>query len=173
MATHTHSVSLFERIAAALREPGAGDERTTADSGDLSDKPDTDTGEATVSDGGDVAGDDGETTDAVVAVCQRAPEGIRTYTLTVTAEGSEITAVAPGLLEAHFEVVDGGEGDDHVTVRAVDFRGEARHVEAETLVGVRFAEPIPLADVRMRLVGAEDHAGETLPSAQFRIAAVE
>ncbi|WP_277555507.1 hypothetical protein [Halobaculum limi] len=163
-------MSLFERIAAALREPGADD--GTTDGADRTSGSGHTEG-ATVSDGGDAHDGDEDLTDAVVAVCQRAPEGIRTYTLTVTAEGGEITEVAPGLLEAHFEVVDGGEGDDHVTVRAVDFQGEARHVEAETLVGVRFAEPIPLADVRMRLVGAEDHAGETLSSKSFRIAAVE
>jgi len=117
-----------------------------------------------------------ERTDAVVVVCQQAPDGIRTYTIEIDAggaEGAEITEVAPGLLEAHFEVVEGGVGEDHVTVRAVDFRGEARTVESETLVGVRFAEPVSLADVRMRLLSAEDHGGDTLPSEWFTIAAVE
>lgn len=163
-------VSLFERIADAFREPDARATGTAA------------SGEGAVSDDGADAGsgpgtgtdaDPDELTDAVVAVCQRAPEGIRTYTVEVTAEGGEIVEVAPGLLEAHFEVVDGGVGDSTVTVRAVDFRGEARSVEAETLVGVRLAEPVPLSDVRMRLVAAEDHDGDTLPSEWFRIASVE
>ncbi|WP_348609534.1 hypothetical protein [Halobaculum rarum] len=126
------------------------------------------------SDGGGDASED--LTSAVVAVCQQAPDGIRTYTIEIDAEGADsadITEVTPGLLEAHFEVVEGGVGEDHVTVRAVDFRGEARTVEAETLVGVRFAEPVPLADVRMRLLSAEDHGGDTLPSEWFRISAVE
>ena len=172
-------MSLFERIADAFREPGA---RT--DGGGEAD-PDADSrareeseGVAVTDDGGSGGADapepdPDELTDAVVAVCQRAPEGIRTYTIEVTAAGGEITEVAPGLLEAHFEVVDGGVGAESVTVRAVDFRGEARHVEAETLVGVRLAEPVPLSDVRMRLVGAEDHGGDTLPSEWFRIASVE
>ncbi|WP_435065025.1 hypothetical protein [Halobaculum sp. EA56] len=179
-------MSLFERVAAAFREPGAGavdgdgDENGDGRKPTEGDRAVTD-GEGSGADGGgrDAEADDGrgpdpgELTDAVVAVCQRAPEGIRTYTIEVAAEGAEITEVAPGLLEAHFEVVEGGVGTDGVTVRAVDFRGEARSVEAETLVGVRFAEPVPLADVRMRLVSAEDHDGETLPPDRFRLAAVE
>ncbi|GAA0218074.1 hypothetical protein [Halobaculum roseum] len=128
---------------------------------------------------GDAAGVDAdadERTDAVVAVCRQAPDGVRTYTIEIDAsdaDGAEITEVAPGLLEAHFEVVEGGVGADKVTVRAVDFRGEARTVDSETLVGVRFAEPVSLSDVRMRLLSAEDHGGDTLPSEWFRIAAVE
>jgi len=164
-------MSLFERVADAFREPDAADES-----------------EVDVTDSDDAAGSGDESVDesagnganertaAVVAVCQQAPDGIRTYTIEIDAEsadGTEITEVVPGLLEAHFEVVEGGVGEDHVTVRAVDFRGEARTVEAETLVGVRFAEPVSLADVRMRLLAAEDHGGDTLPSEWFRIAAVE
>jgi len=184
-------VSLFERVAAAFREPGAADgadgdaTEGTADGGgrpvsDGSDDPGTGAddggaGEGAAADGrsgsDDGAADD-KTTDAVVAVCQRAPEGVRTYTLDVEAEGAEVVEVTPGLLEAHFEVVEGGVGHDSVRVRAVDFRGEARRVEAETLVGVRFAAPVPLPDVRMRLVSAEDHDGDTLPSEWFRIASV-
>ncbi|QZP38143.1 hypothetical protein [Halobaculum magnesiiphilum] len=128
---------------------------------------------------GDAAGVDAdadELTDAVVAVCQQAPDGVRTYTIEIDAsdvDGAEIVEVAPGLLEAHFEVVEGGVGADSVTVRAVDFRGEARTVDSETLVGVRFADPVSLSEVRMRLRSAEDHGGDTLPSEWFRIAAVE
>ena len=154
-------MSLFERVADAFREPGARED-DPAEAPAVTDDDAAD---------GDTTPD--ELTDAVVAVCQRAPDGIRTYTVEVTAEGGEITEVAPGLLEAHFEVVDGGVGADRVTARAVDFRGEARCVEAETLVGVRLAEPVPLSDVRMRLVAAEDHGGDTLPSEWFRIASVE
>lgn len=163
-------MSLFERVADAFREPGAGD-------GSEADVTDSD--DAGGSDRGPTGDDDlgaAERTDAVVAVCQRAPDGVRTYTIEIDAgdaEGAEITEIAPGLLEAHFEVVEGGVGADHVTVRAVDFRGEARTVEAETLVGVRFAEPVRLADVGMRLLSAEDHGGDTLPSEWFRVAAVE
>ncbi|MFC7096230.1 hypothetical protein [Halobaculum marinum] len=164
-------MSLFERIADAFREPGARAE--TAAEGSVSDDPDADADPDGDAGSGDDEADPNELTDAVVAVCQRAPEGIRTYTIEITAEGGEITEVAPGLLEAHFEVVDGGVGEDAVTVRAVDFRGEARTVDAETLVGVRLAEPVPLADVQMRLLSAEDHDGDTLPSEWFRIAAVE
>ncbi|UIO99015.1 hypothetical protein Hbl1158_10775 [Halobaculum sp. CBA1158] len=169
-------MSLFERVAAAFREPDA----------DGSEEPPGDGGVTDPAGGGDDAdpADDGdeehadeehadEATDAVVAVCQRAPDGIRTYTVEVVAEGAEIAEVAPGLLEAHFEVVEGGVGEDRVTVRAVDFRGEARSVEAETLVGVRFAEPVPRSEVRMRLVAGEDHDGDTLPSESFRLASVE
>ncbi|MFC6785740.1 hypothetical protein [Halobaculum halobium] len=161
-------MSLFERVADAFREPGAGDESEA----DVTD-PDDAAGsgdDSTTADGA------AERTDAVVAVCQQAPDGVRTYTIAIDAgdaERAEITEVAPALLEAHFEVVEGGVGDDHVTVRAVDFRGEARTVDAETLVGVRFAEPVPLADVRMRLLSAEDHGGDTLPAEWFRIASVE
>jgi hypothetical protein len=167
-------MSLFERVADAFREPGSrgapdSDAREAVTDGEGG--PDGPVDAADADADGDA--DDGERTDAVVAVCQRAPDGIRTYTIEVTAEGAELTAVAPGLLEAHFEVVEGGVGGDSVTVRAVDFRGEARTVEAETLVGVRFAEPVSLSDVRMRLVAAEDHGGDTLPSEWFRIAAVE
>lgn len=172
-------MSLFERVAEAFREPGAqkspergaGEPVTDGEGGPAGEPTDDASGGDAGGAGSETDGD--ERTDAVVAVCQRAPDGIRTYTIEVTADGAEITAVAPGLLEAHFEVVEGGVGGDSVTVRAVDFRGEARTVEAETLVGVRFAEPVPLADVRMRLVAAEDHGGDTLPSEWFRIAAVE
>ncbi|PSQ08053.1 hypothetical protein BRC97_01345 [Halobacteriales archaeon QS_6_71_20] len=185
-------MSLFERVAAAFREPGAADgadgdaTEGTADGGGRpvsngSDDPSAgtdggDAGEGAAADGRSGSDDDGpaddETTDAVVAVCQRAPEGVRTYTLDVEAEGAEVVEVTPGVLEAHFEVIEGGVGHDSVRVRAVDFRGEARRVEAETLVGVRFAAPVPLPDVRMRLVSAEDHDGDTLPSEWFRIASV-
>ncbi|MFC7137146.1 hypothetical protein [Halobaculum litoreum] len=161
-------MSLFERIADAFREPDARAPSTEAAVTDDDAGPGE---ESAGEDPAEPAADD--LTDAVVAVCQRAPEGIRTYTIEVTAEGGEIVEVAPGLLEAHFEVVDGGVGADRVTVRAVDFRGEARRVEAETLVGVRLADPVPMADVRMRLVAAEDHDGDTLPSEWFRIASVE
>ncbi|MFC7071447.1 hypothetical protein [Halobaculum lipolyticum] len=164
-------MSLFERIADAFREPGARATGSAASGvGAVSEDAD---GAESADAGDDGPTDAAELTDAVVAVCQRAPEGIRTYTIEVTAEGGEITEVVPGLLEAHFEVVDGGVGADRVTVRAVDFRGEARSVEAETLVGVRLAEPVPVADVRMRLVAAEDHDGDTLPSEWFRVASVE
>ncbi|SHH63250.1 hypothetical protein [Halobaculum gomorrense] len=162
-------MSLFERVTDAFRESGARED------------PERDAGEpVTDSDGAGGSGDGpvgggpaNERTDAIVAVCQRATDGVRTYTIEIDAAGAEITEVAPGLLEAHFEVAEGGVGADHVTVRAVDFRGEARTVEAETLVGVRFAESVPLSDVQMRLVAAEDHGGDTLPSELFRIAAVE
>lgn len=164
-------MSLFERVADAFREPGADDEAEA----DVTDPDDAvGSGDDPADEPAERSGD--ERTAAVVAVCQQAPDGIRTYTIEIDAgdaEGAEITEVAPGLLEAHFEVVDGGVGTDHVTVRAVDFRGEARTVEAETLVGVRFAEPVSLADVRMRLLAAEDHGGDTLPSEWFRISAVE
>jgi len=163
-------MSLFERVAAAFREPDDGDPAVRTEDRAVTDADDgVDAGDA---DGGDDPPADGATS-AVVAVCQRAPEGIRTYTIEIAAEGAEITEVAPELLTAHFEVVEGGVGHGSVRVRAVDFRGEARHVEAETLVGVRFAAAVPLSDVRMRLVSAEDHDGDTLPSEWFRIASVE
>ncbi|QZX99058.1 hypothetical protein [Halobaculum rubrum] len=164
-------MSLFERVADAFREPGAGD-------GSEVDMTDSDDAAGSGDGPADEPAENGadERTDAVVAVCQRAPDGIRTYTIEIDAEaadGAEVTEVTPGLLEAHFEVVEGGVGEDHVTVRAVDFRGEARTVEAGTLVGVRFAAPVAPANVRMRLLSAEDHGGDTLPSEWFRIAAVE
>ena len=170
-AAHPPGMTLFERVADAFREPGA-DEGAEADVTD----PDDAVGSGDEPADGSAEHGADERTAAVVAVCQRAPDGVRTYTIEIDAgdaDGAEITEIAPGLLEAHFEVVNGGVGADHVTVRAVDFRGEARTVEAETLVGVRFAEPVSLSAVRMRLLGAEDHGGDTLPSEWFRISAVE
>ena len=115
-----------------------------------------------------------EQTRAVSVVVDAAPEGVQKYTARVACDGGEIEAVEPGALEAFFEIAEGGEGSRFVRARAVDMRGEARHIEESTpLFEVRFTESVDLQSIRLTFETIIDHDGETVPNESLRFDAIE
>lgn len=110
----------------------------------------------------------------VSVVVDASPEGVQKYTARVACEGGEIEAVEPGALEAFFEIAEGGAGSQFVRARAVDMRGEARHIQEPTsLFKVRFTEPVDLQSIRLTFETIIDHAGETVPNESLRFDAIE
>lgn len=171
--------SVLDRVAALLREsggrgnePAGGTEPVRDDAGDTGE---SETG-GTESDS--AAGHERERGDravrTVAAVLQSSPEGLRKYTAALTVQGGEIAAVEPGLLVRQFQVREGGVGNGFVRVRAVDFNGEARHVDAAApLFTVRFDRPVPADGVSLSVESATDHALEPVPGDRFRLTVVE
>lgn len=171
--------SVLDRIAALLGEPGG-----------RGNEPDDGAGTVT-DDDSDVEGSDTGVTDSsttpdhereredrevrtVAAVLQSSPEGLRKYTAALTVQGGEIAAVEPGVLVRQFQVREGGVGSGFVRVRAVDFNGEARHVDAAApLFTVRFDRPVPADGVSLSVESATDHALEPVPGDRFRLTVVE
>lgn len=110
---------------------------------------------------------------AVEVVVRESADGIQKYTAHVRTDG-EIASVAPGALESHFEVADGGVGTGFVVARAIDFTGEAPEVtEPTTLFSLRFAEPLSVDDVDLTVQALVDHAGENVPTEQVAFRAIE
>ena len=111
---------------------------------------------------------------AVSVVVDASAEGVQKYTARVACEGGEIEAVEAGALEAFFEIAEGGAGSRFVRARAVDMRGEARHIQEPTpLFEVRFSEPVELPSIRLTFETIIDHAGETVPNESLRFDAIE
>jgi hypothetical protein len=150
--------SLVERLASLLRAPGRGDAE--------------DRGPGVR--GGVDGALDAETVRAVAAVVGPVPEGVRTYTATVRARSGVITEVAPELLAGQFQVRDGGRGESHARVRAVDFAGEARVVDAPTpLFVVRLAGPVPASSLSLSVESMVNHADERVSPDRVRLTVVE
>mgnify|MGYP006270776447 CR=1 FL=1 len=115
-----------------------------------------------------------ETARAVSVLVSQSPEGVRKYTARVACEAGEIAAVEAGVLEAFFEIDEGGPGHQFVRARAVDMTGEARHIQEPTpLFEVRFADPVDLQSIRLTFETIQDHTGETVPDEALRFDAIE
>jgi hypothetical protein len=117
---------------------------------------------------------DAETVRAVAAVVEPVPEGVRTYTATVRARCGVVADVTPERLARHFQVREGGPGEEYVRVRAVDFDGEVRSLDAPTpLFVVRLAGSVPASSLSLSVESMADHAGERVPPDRVRLTVVE
>ena len=115
----------------------------------------------------------GAQTDRVEVLVNESPEGVRRFSLRITATDAEIAAVEPGVLNSHFEITDGGVGDRRVVARAVDFTGEARHItDSIRIVAVRFDAQIPLESIDLAIEAIVDHTDDAVDNSavQFRAA---
>lgn len=113
-------------------------------------------------------------TDTVEVLVAESAEGIKRFSLQITTDDGQITAVEPGALTSHFEVSDGGVGGRRVVARAVDFNGEARHITEPTrLVAVTFDTPIPLATIDLGIGSMVDHLDDPVEESAVRFRAVE
>ncbi|XVH31196.1 hypothetical protein ACNS7O_12485 [Haloferacaceae archaeon DSL9] len=112
---------------------------------------------------------------AVAVVVADSPDGVQKYTASIScAADAEIAAVESGRLERFFEVIEGGEGARFVRARAVDMTGEARHAaDPTTLFTVRFADPVPVAEISLSVESLIDHAGERIGMERVRFDALE
>jgi hypothetical protein len=150
--------SLVERLASLLRAPGREDAERRGD------------GEA----GGVEGALDAETVRAVAAVVGPVRAGVRTYTVTVRARCGVVAEVTPELLARHFQLRDGGPGESHARVRAVDFAGEARSLEAPApLFVVRLAGAVPASSLSLSVESMADHDGERVPPDRVRLTVVD
>lgn len=113
-------------------------------------------------------------TDSVEVLIAESADGIRRFSLRITTDDGKITAVEPGALTSHFEVDDGGVGDQRVVARAVDFNGEARHITEPTrLVAVSFDTPIPLETIDLGIDSMVDHLDDPVDESAVRFRATE
>jgi hypothetical protein len=153
--------SLVERLASLLRAPG---DRDRDGDGERRGRRES---------GGVEGALDAETVRAVAAVVGPVPAGVRTYTVTVRARCGVIADVSPALLARHFQLRDGGPGESHVRVRAVDFAGEARSVAAPTpLFVVRLAGAVPASSLSLSVESMADHGGERVSPDRVRLTVV-